>query len=247
MKSCIYEGHIYHKRFAPAHHAFNYSLFLMYLDLGELPDLFKSFLFWSADRPALARFARKDHLGDPSEPLDLSVRRLVRQKTGKMPEGPIRLLTHLKYFGYGFNPVSFYYVFDKSETAVETIICEVNNTPWNEQFCYILPVSENSGSAEKLIFSQKKAFHVSPFMDLDMLYNWSFNVPGDLIKIGMENYKNNECLFQSALTLHKKEISSKNLMIMLFLYPFMTAKVIVSIYFEALRLYFKRIPVFDHP
>jgi DUF1365 family protein len=108
MRSSIYEGQVSHARAVPVAHAFRYRLFMLYLDLAELPQLFAGSRLWSAVRPALAWFRRGDYLGDPREPLDESVRGLVERATGRRPAGPIRLLTHPRYFGYGFNPVSFY-------------------------------------------------------------------------------------------------------------------------------------------
>ena len=70
MKSCIYEGQVRHTRNKPAFHKFNYRLFMMYLDLDELPTLFRKTWFWSATRPALARFRRRDHLGPEQQELD---------------------------------------------------------------------------------------------------------------------------------------------------------------------------------
>jgi DUF1365 family protein len=115
LKSCLYEGWVRHRRLAPVHNSFRYSLYMVYLDLGELDRVFRGRWLWSAHRFAPAWFRRKDHLGDPSRPLAEEVRSLVEQKTGKRPGGPIRLLTHLRYFGYCMNPVSFYYCFDPSE------------------------------------------------------------------------------------------------------------------------------------
>jgi DUF1365 family protein len=115
MKSCVYEGTVRHRRDAPVRHSFHYSIFMMYLDLAELPDLFRERWFWSPATPNLAWFRQSDHLGDPEKPLDQNVRDLVEAKTGHRPSGPIRLLTHLRYFGYGFNPVSFYFCFDSTD------------------------------------------------------------------------------------------------------------------------------------
>ncbi|MBP1612032.1 MAG: chromosome partitioning protein ParA, partial [Acidobacteria bacterium] len=120
--SAIYGGWVRHRRFAPHPHAFSYRVFLMYLDLDELPELFRGRWFWSAERPAPARFRRADHLGDPAVPLKQAVAEKVREATGHAPAGPIRLLTHLAYFGYCFNPVSLYYCFDAAGERVETIV-----------------------------------------------------------------------------------------------------------------------------
>ena len=137
FNSGIYEGTVRHRRFNPVLNGFQYRLFMMYLDLEELPTLIRDRWLWSVNKVNLAFFRRRDHLGDPRLPLDRSVRDLVEEQLGERPEGPIRLLTHLRYFGICFNPVSFYYCYDKDGRYVQTIVAEVHNTPWLEQHCYV--------------------------------------------------------------------------------------------------------------
>ena len=151
MRSCIYRGHVRHRRFTPVEHAFRYPLFMMYLDLDELPHVLDVHPLWSARRPAPAWFRRRDYHGDAAVPLDEAVRATVAEQTGSRPRGPIRLLTHLRYFGYCFNPVSFYYCFDEEDRRVETIVAEVNNTPWGERHCYVLPMSEETIIAQQTV------------------------------------------------------------------------------------------------
>src|SRR5688572_30088122 len=120
MQSCLYNGWVRHRRHEPAEHEFRYGLFMMYLDLAELPRVFDPYWLWSTRCPAAARFVRSDYHGDHRTSLDTAVRDTVARETGKRPAGPIRLLTHLRYFGYIFNPVSFYYCFDAADSKVET-------------------------------------------------------------------------------------------------------------------------------
>ena len=107
MKSCIYEGQVRHRRFAPSEHCFDYRLYMMYLDLAELPHVFDRFWLWSAKRRNIAWFSRADHMGDAKESLDNAVRARIKQETGKHCAGPIRLLTHCRYFGFGFKSGQF--------------------------------------------------------------------------------------------------------------------------------------------
>ena len=247
MKSCLYVGQVRHRRFAPRDHAFYYKLFQVYLDLDELDTVFRKHWFWSVARPNLASFRREDHLGDPSQPLSEAVRDLVESNSGLRPKGPIRMLTHLRYFGYGFNPVSFYFCFDEHDEKVETVVAEVNNTPWGEQHCYVLDESINTGSEHKKRYQINKQFHVSPFMDLDMLYSWRLTRPGNHLLIHIENEKDCAKLFDATLVLEREEISTKSLARVLARFPFMTAKIVLAIYFEALRLWLKKVPLFNHP
>ena len=219
----------------------------MYLDLDELPELFKGRWFWSVSRLALARFRREDHFGDPAVSLDESVRELVYQQTGKRPGGPIRLLTNLRYFSYVFNPVSFFYCFSEDGTALETIVAEVNNTPWGERHCYVLPQEMNHGAGNSKRYFPAKEMHVSPFMEMDVDYDWRFNTPSDLLTVHMENRRAGNKIFDATLVLQREEISASSLARVLFSFPFMTLKIILAIHWEALKLWLKGAPVHDHP
>ncbi len=247
MNSCLYTGHLRHRRFAPVANYFRYRLFLVYLDLSELQEVFRGRWFWSTGRFNLAHLRREDHLGDPGVSLDEAVRDLVAERTGEQPAGPVRLLTHLRYFGHCFNPVSFYYCYDPSGQTVETIVAEINNTPWGEQHCYVLAESRNSGRRPWKQFAFAKDFHVSPFMDMKLHYDWRLREPGDTLNIHMNNFEGRQKLFDATLTLRRLDVSSKNLARVLFQYPFMTLKVVGAIHWQALRLWMKGAPVHTHP
>lgn len=247
MESCIFEGQVRHRRYTPVIHAFKYRLFMMYIDLAELEDIFRGRWFWSTHGIALARFRRSDHLGDPRQPLEKSVRDLVEQRTGQRPSGPVRLLTQLSYLGYGFSPVSFYYCFDSAGKNVKTIITEVNNTPWGEQYCYVLSEPSKTKGKNLKHFELSKNFHVSPFMEMDLDYEWKFTDPSERLFVHMKNIKNGKKFFEARLHLSRSEITGGSLARLLMVYPLITVKLVVGIYWQALRLWLKKCPVFDHP
>jgi DUF1365 family protein len=224
---------------------------MMYLDLDELPGLFDRFWLWSARHFNLAWFRRSDHMGDSSKPLKQCVAEMIHKHTGVMPEGPVRLLTHCRYFAFGFNPVSFYYCYDKTDTHVETIVAEVNNTPWGEQYCYVLAgadnVADDQDTSGRLQYKPVKDFHVSPFMPMNINYDWRFNQPDSRLTVHMQNYIDNDKLFDATLDLDYRPMTSANMARVLIQYPVITMKVVIGIYYQALKLLIKRIPFYDHP
>ncbi len=245
MNSCIYKGSVRHRRTAPTHNRFRYRMFMLYLDLAELPALFDGTPFWSARRPALAWFKRSDYLGPAHVPLDAAVRDLVEQRTGNRPAGRVCLLTHLRYFGYCMNPVSFYYCFDEAGAALETIVAEITNTPWGERHQYVLPIGTPAHRFNHFEFA--KDFHVSPFMPMEMQYHWYLSRPSARLLVHMRNFRHGEAVFDATLDLRREPLASGALVRLLFAYPLMTLKVIAAIHWQALRLWWKRTPIHDHP
>jgi DUF1365 family protein len=227
---------------------FQYRLFFMFLDLAELSTLFDIHPLWSYERLNIACFRRRDHFGDATIPLDQALADLVEDRLGSRPNGPVRLLTHLRYFGHCFNPASFYYCYNSADTGVETIVVEIHNTPWGERHCYVLGAEQNEHPIKYWRRHQfAKSFHVSPFIDMDIHYDWRFREPHDFLQVHMIDYQGGQKLFDASLALHRREITRPSLTEVLIRYPMMTGKVITMIYWQALRLILKRTPFFPHP
>ncbi len=250
MHSCLYVGRVRHRRLWPVCHQFTYRVFMVHLDLAELDEVFRSRWLWSTGRFNFAWFRRADHVGDPSEPLDETIRNLVASRTGHWPDGPITLLTNLRYLGYVMNPVSFYYCWNPPRTKVQTIVAQVHNTPWGERHCYVLDAADDQGHGGHHRHRFGKSFHVSPFMPMHHDYDWRFTDPGDRLAVHMENMDRNQDgrkVFDSTMSLAKRPITTGNLARVLLRHPFMTGKVIAAIYWQAFRLWLKRTPFHPHP
>jgi DUF1365 family protein len=247
MHSALYIGRLDHRRFAPRAHQFDYRLFMMYIDLAELDQVFSGRWLWSTRRPALAWLRRADYLGDPARSIDSVVRERIAASIGAYPEGPIRMLTHPRYFGIGFNPVTFYYCFDAADTRVDYVVAEITNTPWHERHAYVLTDRTPGADPRVLRFQFAKEFHVSPFMPMAARYDWRFGTPGKSLAVNMQNYVDGERVFDATLDLSRREITGATLAKALVAFPCMTASVVAGIYIQALKLWWKRIPFHAHP
>jgi DUF1365 family protein len=241
--SALYEGWIGHRRFAPVEHSFRYPVFMAYLDLDELPHVLDPLPGWSARRPALAWLRRSDHLGDESRPLADCVRDAVEAELGERPAGPIRTLTNLRYFGHCFNPVSFFYCFDRAGERVEALLADVSNTPWKERHAYAIRAQNPDLVAGRV----EKRFHVSPLMAMDHVYEWRTTAPGTELEVRIASHREGRLAFDARLALTRRPLAPDTARRMLIRYPAMTAQVVARIYWQALRLRLKGAPWHPHP
>ena len=217
---------------------------MMFLDLAEIPQVFDSSPLWSAKRPALARFRRSDFLGDPEQDLAGEVRKLVLAETGQACEGPIFLLANLRYFGYIINPLSCYYCYCADGETLQCIVAEVNNTPWDDRHHYVIPATPDKSW---LRHSFPKGMHVSPFHPMEMDYHWHSNTPDRKLVLHLANSEQGQTVFDATLSLERQAVTGPNLTKALLAYPVMTAKVALAIYWQALRLWLKGVPIYSHP
>jgi uncharacterized protein len=235
-ESAIYEGSIRHRRFAVKEHEFRYRIAMAYIDLDELPTLLGGRL--TRKRPGLVRFRRSDYLGDAAQPLDQAVRDLVEQRLGQRPQGPIRLLTHLRTFGHCFNPVSFYYCFAPDGEQLEAIVAEVTNTPWGERHAYVLEAGDPIPRG-----GFDKALHVSPFMPMDQRYTWRAPKPGATLSVQIESTGDSHKAFDATLSLKRRPLTRRALARR----PGATLRMLALIYGHAVALKLKGVPVQPHP
>jgi DUF1365 family protein len=246
VRNAIYTGWVRHRRSVPREHAFRYRIFMLYLDLADIESVFAGRWLWSVGHRNLAEFRRSDYHGDPRVPLDAAVRDTVEKRMGTRPAGPIRMLAHLRYFGHCFNPVVFYYGYATDGRTLEWILAEISNTPWNERHAYILPLAEASthGTAHGWKFS--KEFTVSPFIPLEREYDWRFQEPGEQLRVHMEVRAGRHVEMDATLVLDRRPLTGPDLAWTLLHYPVMSARVVMAIYWQALRLWLKGVPFHGH-
>ncbi|MCO6453704.1 MAG: DUF1365 domain-containing protein [Pirellulaceae bacterium] len=245
MHSCLYEGRVWHRRERPVNHGFRYRLFMAYLDLDELPRLVPELV--SGNHSAGLSFQHQDHLLGHAGDLASAVRQLVRERTGMEPGGPIRLLTQLRSLGRYFSPLNMFYCFDPSGSDLQCAVAEVNNTPWGEQHCYVLWEGNRVEPSSELRFTHAKTFHVSPFMDMRLDYEWTLHLPADQLRVRISNSRAGDRFFQAGLVMRRRELDRPTLRRMAWRYPLQPAGILAAIYFEAFRLWMKRCPTYSHP
>jgi DUF1365 family protein len=245
MESGIYTGTLRHRRLFPAAHEFTYPLFLAYLDIDRLPELLRVSPLTAYNRGNVVSFQESDHFGDPALPLRGRLKADAALRGLTLPDGPIFLLTHLRYFGYNFNPVSFFYCHDQAG-KLQMIMAEVNNT-FGETQNYWLTERQRKPSGAGLRFVFPKSFHVSPFLREDHQYDWTFTTPGERLLTQCQSLEQGRLIFQSTLKLERRPWAASALHGQLLRFPWVTAKVITAIHWQALRLLWKKVPIVHHP
>jgi DUF1365 family protein len=189
---------------------------------------------WSARRPAPSWFRRRDYLGAESVPLRQAVHDAVEERTGRRPDGPVRVLTSVRTFGHLFNPISVYYCFDRAGEQVEALAAEVTNTPWGERHVYACPGLDGHFA---------KRFHVSPFLGMDSDYRLRATLPGERLQLHVESTRDERAQFDVTLSLERRDLGPAPL----FRYPLQSVRVVAGIYAQALRLKLKGAPYHPHP
>ena len=233
--SKIYTGKVIHKRFKPKEHYFKYNVFSLLIDLNELEEINKYIKFFSYNKFNIISFYDKDHGDRDGSSIKLWVKKNLRN-IGIMTEDiSIKLLCYPRIFGYVFNPLSTYFIYNKHSELI-SIFYEVKNT-FGEQHTYIFKAQD-----EKIIHNKcKKRFYVSPFIDMDCEYHFKTLNPREQLSVVInQNDKDGKLLFASQDGI-SKDFNNKNLILSYLTHPLMTFKIIGAIHYEAFKLWAKRI------
>lgn len=255
MNSQWLEGSVRHRRKHPINHEFQYDTGMLALDLDEWDRITDTSPLFSLERFNWLSLKRGDYFQPESGDLGDAVRRHVEQATGWCPDGPIELITHPRYFGYVFNPVSFYFCYRAGERPVEgavptVILAQISNTPWHERHVYCLEpehgvTNERGWRSERFEFS--KRFHVSPFNGMEQIYQWTFSFRGPDLRIHMNVLEADKKHFDATLVVRRTPLTRKEVHRSLRKFPVEAIKVTAGIYWHALKLKLKGAPFYTHP
>jgi DUF1365 family protein len=235
--SSLYECVVMHNRLTPRRHAFAYRLFMFALDLDGIGVLRKKLRLFGR-KAGVFTYREKDHIAYPGLTTKESVVHFLRTKGVTEPIQRVLLVTHLRTFGYVFNPVSFYFCFGPGGRAVCSV-AEVNNT-FGEMKPYLVGAPDDPGGGFRA--RHTKHFYVSPFIRLDAEFDFRFQVPGDDLKLYITDYEGEERIIATSLVGKRRELTDARLAWYAVRFPLITLRVIGLIHWQAFRLYLKKIP-----
>ncbi|MDF0750253.1 DUF1365 domain-containing protein [Marinobacter sp. 71-i] len=249
------EGTIRHRRKAPVRHEFSYSTGMLALDLSEWHSVTRISRLFSLEAFNWLSLRRQDYFRPETNDLLEAVSNQVQQATGWRPDGTVELITHPRYFGYVFNPVSFYFCYNAGDRPANgavprVILAQITNTPWKDRHVYCL---ETTGTEPTTVgwrterFGFSKRFHVSPFNPMDQQYQWTFSFRGPELRIHMNVLQGERKHFDATLVVRRTPLDRKELHRSLRQFPLEALKVVGGIYWHALKLKLKGVPFFTHP
>lgn len=249
------EGTIRHRRKTPVSHEFCYHTGMLALDLREWSSVTRISPLFSLERFNWLSLRRADYLAPDRDSLLDAVSDQVEQATGWQPDGVVQLITHPRYLGYVFNPVSFYFCYDRGDLPAagaipRVILAQITNTPWHQRHIYCLePRRPGSGGPEwhSERFEFSKRFHVSPFNPMNQHYRWTFSFRGPELRVQMNVLQDDQKQFDATLVVHRSPLDRKILHKSLRQFPLEAFKVTAGIYWHALKLKIKGAEFFTHP
>lgn len=242
----VYIGHVGHQRYTPKRHGFGYQLSQWWLDLDDLATAGNNSRLLRVDGGFAAfSFRQADYLRDEPRESNESLADCVRRKMSELAErdltGRVYLLGNVRCFGVYFSPLNCYYL-ENDDGEFTHILAEVSNTPWNERHYYLLALDQ--------ALEHEKAFHVSPFNPIDMDYRWRLELPkfvaDSSLGVQIELWRQDK-IFTASMRLKRMPLNRSSIRYVFKQTPWMTAKAVAAIYWQALRLIVKRVPFYGHP
>ena len=236
INSSIYNGQVIHKRFKPKVHSFKYNVFSLLIDLSELNTLDKKVNFFSYNKINLISFYDKDHGERDGSSLIDWVNNNLKKNNISTQDIKIKILCYPRIFGFVFNPLSVFYVYNLKNQLI-SILYEVKNT-FGEQHTYIFRVEKDGNLIQN---NCTKKFHVSPFIEMDCNYFFRLLKPGEKISVIIDQYDKQDKILYASQDGVRSEFNTKQLLKSYIKHPLMTFKIIIAIHFEAFKLWAKGI------
>jgi len=246
VASCIYTGTVMHRRTRPRRHKLSYTVTSFLLDLDELPRLDRDVTGFAYNRFSLFSFHDRDHGPGTDQPLRPWVESHLAKAGINLHGGPIRLLCYPRTLGYVFNPISIYFCY-RQDQSLAAILYEVTNT-FHERHGYLIPVDSSGQSAGEIVrHACAKELYVSPFIAMDMVYNFRIRPPGGEIGISIQETDREGTLLFASFSGQREALNSRASVLSFLRFPLLTLKVISGIHWEALKLWLKGVPLVHHP
>ena len=277
LANSLVKGWVRHKRYTPKTNQFDYDMDWTLLDLDTVDKEFAKSRLWSVEKRNIISYRGKDFhcglkssnqenshgnssRGNPwhehssrdnskksgSELNKAAIKQTIKQQSGQTFEGKIFMMSHLRSYGYNFNSVCFYFCYEKSK--LRYIISEITNTPWGERHSYVFDCAKSIERDSIHQFEFSKEFHVSPFIQMDMKYRWTFKVSNDSLRVHMNVLDDaGTKYFDATFTGDLLPLTPKLMNQFAWKYAFQPLKMTLTIYWQAFKLWLKRITVQDHP
>ena len=235
--SIIYDGKVIHRRFKPKEHYFKYKVFSLLVDIDELEVIQKKIKIFSYNKFNIISFFDKDHGPRDGTSIKDWIFKNLKEIGIYNEKIKIKLFCYPRIFGYVFNPLSVFFIYDKNSRLI-SILYEVKNT-FGEQHTYIFKTND-----DKIITNNcKKKFHVSPFINMECHYYFRVQKPSDKISVIIDQKDKDGKLLYASQDGKAKELNEKNLINSYICHPLMTFKIIAAIHYEALKLWLKGIKI----
>lgn len=243
------DGHVIHDRKLPKKHRFKYHMCWCVFDLDRLDDWFQSSKWWGHNRWSVAALYDQDYVSAEKRPIKAKLLSFIHKKSGIKFDGRVMLFTHPRFMGYGFNSVNFYFCYTQIQSNLELayIVSEINNTPWGEKHLYLHDCSKAEKTGDSWSFEFDKRFHISPFMEMRMNYRWQFKLSAERIEVKMWIKKQADTLLTVVLDTKITPLVQNKLNRFVLRKPFQPLKMSVGIYWQAFKLWLKKIPFYSHP